>query len=247
MSEVGLSYTANLSLSNYVAGTLSRELMGPIAATGFSVQSQSETKTRKSLRIGGGGKTEGTFGRTLATKIKFSLNAVSGELLALILQGKISTLSVSGGSAVAESVTVKNGVPIRLNNYNITQGTAAITGSVLDTDFTIDGLTGSITALASGNLVDGATVSLNYDFGAVAGSKITIGTESKTDVRMEGPMVNNEDESNARILIPKVTVSPTNELSFLSQDYVDAELEGECVLMPGEAADHYLFTDVVYS
>jgi hypothetical protein len=247
MSDFGIVYEADLSVRRYTQGVLSKELIGPLEATTFTVQAENEQKERQALRIGQAGKTRGSFGRTLATKIKLGVNAVDPRMMALILLGSTAALTVAGGSAVAEPVTVKHGIWIKLNNYNITNSTAAIVASVEGTDFEIDEKLGAIMALSTGNLADDSVQSLDYDFGAIAGTRIRIGTESKVDVMLEGPAVNRETGKNARIVIPKVTLTPANELSLLSDDYVTAELDGACLLLDTETADHYIDEEVVYS
>lgn len=247
MADFGIVYEADLSVRRYVNGVLSNELIGPLEATSFTLQAQNEQIVRTALRIGQAGKTRGSIGRTLASQIKLGINAVDTRLLALILLGTDSALAVAGGTASAEPVTVKHDIPIKLANSNITALSAAVAGSVEGTDFEIDALLGSITALSAGNIADGAAITIDYAFGAIAGQTISIGTESKVDVMLEGPAVNRETGQKARIRIPKVTLTPSNELSLLSDDYVTAELDGSCILLDTEAADAYIDELVVYS
>ncbi|NOR70889.1 MAG: hypothetical protein GQ532_14545 [Methylomarinum sp.] len=237
--DFGIIYEGDFSVRIYSGNTLSKRLIGPLEATSFSVKAENEQKERKALRVGQSGKTRGAFGRGLATKVKFGVNAVSAELLSLILLGATLPLSIAGGSAVAESVDTEHGVAIKLNNGNITSATATITGSVEGPDYVIDKALGSITTLATGNLAASATVDISYDFGAITGTRVKVGTETKMDVMLEGPVVNSETGAKGWLKIPKVTLSPANELALLGDDYVTADLDGSCVLLDTESADLY--------
>jgi len=247
MLDQGIAYEADLSIARFNAGVLSPELIGPLESTIFTAKPEGEIKERSSLRIGKSGKVRGSFGRSLATKIKLGVNAVDSRLLALIMLGSTAALSISGGSAVAENFTGKHDIWIKLANSNITAGTAAITGSVLNTDYKIDSELGAIMILSTGNLADGASLSVNYDFGAISGITIRAGTESKIDVNLIGQTVNRESGAKGRIRIPKVTLVLSNDLTLLADDYASAEFDGTCILVDGEDADFFLDENVVYS
>lgn len=247
MSDFGIVYEADLSVRRYNSGVLSKELIGPMETTVFTMKPESETKERKAYRIGQAGKTRGSIGRTLATKIKIGVNAVDARLMALIMLGTTAALSVAGGSAVAEAVTVQHDVWIKLDNHNITAATAAIATFTEGADFEIDETLGAIMALSTGGMTDDTSYDISYVFGAIAGTTIRAGTESKTDVYLEGPTKNRETGLNGRIRIPKVTLSLASDLSLLADDYVDAEMDGTCVLLDGESADMYIDENVVYS
>lgn len=244
----GIIYEADLSVRRYgVGGVLSKELIGPLEATQFSIQASNETLTRQAFRIGQAGKDRGSIGRTLATAVNLSVNAVDSRTMALILLGTVAALSKAQGVVAAEEFTAKHDIWVKLDHGNIAAAGVSIDTKTEGTDYVVDRVLGAVMVLSTGTIVDEATTTIAYNYGASAGTTIRVGTESKADVMLEGPAKNRETGADAFIRIPKVTLSPANELSLLNNEYVDAKMTGSCILLDGETADCYIDDPITYT
>lgn len=244
----GIIYEADLSVRRYgVGGVLSKELIGPLEATQFSIQASNEMIARKAFRIGQAGKDRGSIGRTLATAINLAVNAVDSRTMALILLGSVAALSKAQGVVAAETFTSIHDAWVKLDHGNIAATGVAIATKTEGTDFVMDRVLGAIMVLSTGTIANNTETTIAYNYGATAGTTIRVGTESKADVMLEGPAKNRETGADAFIRIPKVTLSPSNELSLLNDEYVNAEMSGSCILMDGETADCYLDDPITYT
>jgi len=243
----GIVYEADLVVQRYNLGVLSKEIIGPLEATTFSIQASNETITRQAFRVGQAGKDRGSLGRTLATQVNLAVNAVDAATLALILLGTTAALAKAQGVVASETFTSRHDIWVKLNHGNIAATGVAIATKTEGTDFVMDRVLGAIMVLSTGTIANNASTTIAYNYGATAGSTVRVGTESKQDVLLQGAAKNRETGQNAFIRIPKVTLSPSNELSLLNAEYVTAEMTGSCILMDGETADCYIDDPVTYT
>jgi hypothetical protein len=245
-SQQGLVYEGNIHARTYINNVLQKKAVGPFEITGFTAKASNEVKERKSNLVGQSGKVRGTFARITPTELKITANAANSDLYALFLLGSTAAYTVAGGSISAESVTFTElDKWYALDNKNVSA--VVITGKVEGTDFEIDAQLGYIRALSTGSYTAGSTASVNYTAGAISGTTIQVGTQAKVDVMLDGRLTNAETGSQAILHVPKVTLSPTKELSLIGNDYQDFELTGKCILLNGEVADFYLRDPVTYS
>ncbi len=245
-TQQGLVYEGNIHARQYINGVLQKKAIGPFEVTSLTAKAANEVKERKSNLVGQSGKVRGTFARTSPTELKIGANAANSDLYALFLLGSIAAYTVTGGSITGESVTFTElDKWYALNNKNVSA--VAITGKTLGVDFEVDAQLGYIRALSTGTIAAATTSSVNYTKGAIAGTTIQVGTQSKVDVMLEGRLQNAETGAQAILYVPKVTLSPSKELSLIGNDYQDFELTGSCLLMNGEVADFYLRDPVTYS
>jgi len=244
--QQGLIYEGTIFAQRYVNNVLQAKSIGPFEVTGLTIKATNEVKTRKSNLTGQSGKVRGTFARTAPTDIKISANASNSDLYALFLLGSTAAYTVAGGTVSAESLaSAEHDKWYQLAHKNISA--VVITGKAINVDYEVDGQLGLIRILSTGAIANNATSAINYTYGAIAGTTILVGTQSKVDVKLIGRLSNSETGNFAILEVPKVTLSPSKELSLIGNDYSDFELSGSCILLNGEAADLYLRDPVTYS
>lgn len=245
-SQQGLIYEGNIHAQRYVNNVLQAKAIGPFEITALTMQASNETKNRKSYLVGQAGKARGSIARTNATQIKISANAANADLYALFLLGTTAAYSKSGGTISGESVaSMEHDKWYKLAHPNVSA--VSIATKVLNVDYQVDVELGLIRTLSTGTIANNATSSVNYTYGAIAGTTIRVGTESKVDVKLIGRLANSETGAKAILEVPKVTLSPDGEISLIGEDYQSFGLSGSCVLMDGETADLYLRDPVTYS
>jgi len=161
-----------------------------------------------------------TFGQTLHTKTK--ITAVSGSAVfkewfaknfAWALAGEDVPLTGTGGSVSAESVTLIDGEWVRLANKGVSN--VVITGSVLGTDFNVNGALGLIQMITGGNLSAGAN-NVDYDYAAESGYKVKIGTQAQIRVAMMIDGENLESGEEVHCEFDSVVLSSSSEINLIS-------------------------------
>lgn len=245
-SQQGLIYEGNIHAQRYINGVLQTKAIGPFEVTAFTIQAANEVKERKSNLVGQSGKVRGSFARTNPTQVKISANAVNADLYALFLLATTAALNVTGGTVSGESVNaMEHDKWYKLANANVSS--VLIATKVEGTDFQVDPELGLIRTLSTGTIADNATSSVDYSYGAISGTDIRVGTQSKVDVKLIGRLVNSETGAESILEVPKVTLSPDGEIALIGDDYQSLGLTGSCILVDGEAADLYLRDPVTYA
>ncbi|PPD22867.1 MAG: hypothetical protein CTY22_05210 [Methylomonas sp.] len=245
-AQQGLIYEGNIHAQRYIGGVLGHKAIGPFEVTALSLTVSNEVQERRSRLVGQSGKVRGSFARSNPTQISLSANAANADLYALFLLGSVAAHSLTGGTVTAESVaSMEHDKWYKLAQANVSA--VVIATRTLGIDYEVDARLGMIRSLSTGAIANNATVLVNYSYGAISGTSIRVGTESKVDVRLLGRLVNSETGAHAILDVPKVTLSPDGDIALIGDDYQTMTLTGSCVLMDGESADLYLRDPVTYT
>ena len=247
MSEENVAriYEGNVYLQLWIAGTLQKEMIGPLATSQLVLKPQSELKQRFSKQRGKWGKQAGSFVVAKPTQFTLGVNAVNMKVLAMAYQGTIEAQAIASGTITAEPVTLSHGLFVRVSQRNISA--VAITGSVLGIDFVVDKKIGAIKALSTGNLADGVATTFNAVHGAITATRILGGTESKIDVQLVMDGQNKENLSEVYIRIPKIPLTLDSDIDLKANDYNDITFKGEIELLDTETAEFYIDNDVEFT
>ncbi len=161
-----------------------------------------------------------TFGQTLHTKTKITEivgSAIFREWYAAnfawALAGEEVEMVGSGGSATAESVTLIDGEWVRLEFKGVSA--VAITGSVIDVDFEVNGPLGLLRMITGGNLSEGAE-SVDYTYAAESGYQVNIGTQAQVRVAMMIDGENLESGEPVHCEFDSVVLSSSAEINLIS-------------------------------
>jgi uncharacterized repeat protein (TIGR02059 family) len=159
----------------------------------------------------------------------FTMNAESLilDLLSLGLYGTNSV--ISAGVVAAEIHKVVKGQAIPLKHPNVTGVIVAPEGGgsayVEGTDYQVDEGFGTIYTLASGGMVDGGNVTVNYNHGAFDQiDAFTQFTAPERYLRFEG--LNTVDGSLRLIEIPRASFDPLTGMEMINEELGSGEFNG---------------------
>ncbi|MGZ8181464.1 MAG: phage tail tube protein [Methylobacter sp.] len=239
---VGIVYKGDVYARRWSGNVLSPEIIGPIAGTKLTIKANNEVKKRFGKGRSNHGLLTGSIATGKPTEVGLGFNEVEAELMAILFLGVSTVLNDAGGSVTGESITLVKDTWVKTAKRNISA--SAITGLVLGTDFIENPRIGAIKALTVG--AAGAQ-SLAYTHGAIAGTRIAVGVDSKIDVEIIFDGQNLEDSSETYIRIPKITLTPTSAIDLLAGEYVDGEFTGEAIKLSDEVGEIIYDDSVVYS
>ena len=159
--------------------------------------------------------------------VKFSLDEISAENLALALCGDgVEAMSQGDGNVGAEAITLYTDRWVKLANRNISVSSVGIAGYVEGTDYTVDHPIGRIRALSTGGIADGEAVNVSYTFGAMTWDFVEIFGRKPVQglLRLVGT---GQVGEQYEILLHKVKIKNSGDISFIGDDWNVIELEGE--------------------
>ena len=235
----GIVYKGDVYLRRYVNNVLSSEIIGAIGGTKLTLKANSEIKERFGKGRNNNGLLAGSVALSQPSEISIGFNEVDAEMMAILFMGTSAALNDTGGTVTGEPITLVQDKWVKTANRNISA--SAITGLVLGTDFIEHPRMGAIKALTPAAT---GLKSLDYSYGAITGQRISGGVASQIDVEIIFDGVNLEDDSDAYVRIPKITLTPNTDIDLLSGDYVDAEMTGKAIKLPNETGE-IIFDDAV--
>jgi len=146
-----------------------------------------------------------------AIAMTFTLDEPNSENLELFFMGKDTVENtVAAGSVTAEAITARLDKLVKLANYNITQGTVAITGLTEGTDFEVLYAQGWIKIFSGGATLEGAALTVDYDHTGVTTKQV----KAATTTTIEGDMRFLGDPAAGRIIDVHAYVSLQSEGEF---------------------------------
>lgn len=239
---VGISYKGDVYARRFVNNVLSPDIIGPIAGTKLTIKANNEVKQRFGKGRTNHGLLTGSTATGKPSEVELGFNEVEAELMAVLFLGVATALNETSGTVTGESITLVKNKWVKTAQRNISS--SAIATLTLGTDFIEHPRMGAIKALTDGAV---GAKTLAYSHGAITGTRIAVGVDSKIDVEIIFDGVNLEDNSETYIRIPKITLTPSAAIDMLKGDYVDGEFKGEAIKLPGEAGEIIFDDNVVYA
>ncbi|HAO23508.1 MULTISPECIES: hypothetical protein [unclassified Methylophaga] len=239
----GLIAEGTLYLNRKVNGVAQGIVRVP-GVTRFSIQPASERLENRSKDKGKYGQVTDTVVLPQPTVLGISIGEVDGESLAIALMGDLETIDVTAGSVTDEEVTTKGDRFVKLDHKNITAESVVVTGAdevtVFEegTDYEINYSLGLILALSSGAITEGEVVTLDYDHGPIAGSRINGSTrpEVRGEFILDGR--NLADGKELSITVDEAVVAAESEVDFMSDEFVLLEMSGTMNTLQGKNAPY---------
>lgn len=206
----------------------------------FSIQPSSERVENRSKDKGKYGQVTDTVVLPQPTVFSVTIGEVDGEALAIALMGDLETLDIASGSVTDEAVTAKLGSFVKLANKNLTAESVVVTSTddvttyVEGEDYEINYSLGMIMALASGDIADAASIKVDYDHGAIAGSRINGSTrpEVRGEFILDGR--NLADGRELSITVDEAVIAAESEVDFMSDEFVQLEMTGTMNTLAGK-------------
>lgn len=177
-----------------------------------------------------------------ASDINISLDEFNRKNLATAFLGESSAVVLAGGTVTDEAHTVTDAEGFaKVAHGNISNVT--ITGSVLDTDYAVkDAANGLISFIEGGNITDGSSVLVSYDYAAATYDTVTSGVNPNKRIALMLIGKNMADNKGLTAVVHETTISPTSSVDFLSDTFSTIDLSGKVIL--SESGQSY---DVVYN
>ena len=221
-------------------------------ATKFEIKENAEIKERKSKQKSNYGQVIDSAPIKGSAEISITLDDFDKANLALIFLGTVSTVAVTGGTSTSEPQTAKLGKLIQLDfraaTNIVVKDVTDITTYVLGTDYeVVNAELGLIKILAGVTILDDAVLHITYDYGTVAGNKVTGGTDASIRVALMLDGENFADQSKVLANVWQADLSPQSGVDFLADDFATLELSGTLTTPTGQSASYEIETDVVYT
>lgn len=230
-----------------------RGLMGkfiPIGnATKFAIsETDVDIKERFSRQLATYGQALDSVAINKPAKISIQIDDAIADNLALALKGLIETVNVNAGAVSNESITaaVNKYVPLahdRVSNVVVKDATGATTYEE-GSDYEVNVRLGWIKVLGGGDIQDGATLKVSYNYAAKQIHKIKGSKEAEIlcQIILDGEnVVNNK---RCKVIVYQAKLRPASEVDFLNDDYVKISLQGTLVTPPNQLEPYVVEYDV---
>jgi len=185
--------------------------------------------------------------------LSITVTEVTGQALAMALQGTYEALSQGAGTLTDAPLTVNKGLYYPLGVRNIVSSGFAVknnSGSVTyvnGTDYTIDYASGQLYIIPTGAIADGSTIKVTCSYNAVSGVKVYGATKAQLrgEVFLDG--VNLVDGRPIFITIHEALLTSDKAVDFMSDKPIELGLKGRMITPPGKSAPFEIEYDLSFS
>lgn len=216
-----------------------------------------EETTELKERISKGRDTYGQVKRTVSiknpAKLRLTLREIDPDNLAIALLGTAATYTVTAGEVTGVSpstVTLIPGRWVQLPHANITphdtgsEITCEVSGgaSVALSDLEFNHRLGLVKYIGS-TLSEATACDFTYFYGAVAAKKIQGSTQPTVRLKILLDGKNLVSGENVRVEVDEATVTPSSPVDFMSDDWLELELEGTMRTLDGASEPYRVIWD----
>jgi hypothetical protein len=193
----------------------------------LDIGTEEETKELRDYRSPGGGVIN-EVRRITGVTLAMTLHDLNATNLAMSLYG--TTEAVEAGSATSEVVTAKHDALVRLAHTGISnvvvQDETDTTTYTAGTDYEVR--PGGIFILSTGSIADGATLHVDYDYGAQDVVQALDGAQGTYELVFEGL---NEARSGKPVIVDvwRARFGAAKTISLIGDDYAGLEVEGKAL------------------
>lgn len=248
MAGSGFAYRGDAYAQRIIAGVRD-PVITELKAVTFETAIASELAKRKGHGRQDAGLTTGSFSKITDSTVKFTIGEQSGDVMEFLMLSTKSALNDAGGVVVGELFVVKLDRWVELDFDNVSD--PIIAGSAVDVDFIIDpdgGENGMIMCLSTGNLVEDASTSIIYIYGAITGDRYEAGTVPQVDLYIKFKGISMEDGSKVKFKIPKLSVEGGATIQHISdEEYFFPESNAVMVKLDTEPGVLIYDSGVVYA
>lgn len=205
---------------------------GPFEASKFEIKPNSDLKEMTS-------RGRSTYGQVIESvplpkpaDMSVTFAEVNKDSIAMALFGTATVLNQGSGSVTDEVVVAAHGKWVKLAFDNI--ATAGFTVShttgtpnyVLDEDYEVNYRLGLIRILAGGDIVDGASLKVDYTYNAITGTSVAGGTQTQVRAQFKLDGVNFADQLPVIVDVWEAVLTPDSAFDFLQNDFAEIALKG---------------------
>lgn len=177
--------------------------------------------------------------------ISATLKEIPTSLLARILFGEASSIDVEEGSVTdAALVVTAKSVPLQLPHRYIKSTPAPVVNNgatelVAGTDYVLDRRRGTIVIIAAGITV-GTSLSIDYGFEAVTGTRVLGGTTVSETFYITGDMEDRVSGEQGELIVYEAQLTVDGEIDWLSAEPISPTFTGK-LIKPVDAPAAYTF------
>lgn len=177
--------------------------------------------------------------------ISVTLKEVPPSLVARIMYGESSAISVTEGEVVdGELVVTAKNVPLQLPHRYIKSTPApvvsnGVTELVAGTDYVLDRRRGSIVIIASGITV-GTTLTVDYSYESVTGTRVLGGTTVTEPFYISGDMEDRVSGDQGELIVYQAELAVDGDIDWLSSEPISPTFTGK-LIKPVDAPAAYTF------
>ncbi len=183
--------------------------------------------------------------RQLTPKATITLDEINAENIALTFMAGMEKVVQVAASDKTKTVTVKQGFLYELDevfvddtpaNFTVTSDSAATT-HVYGDDYLIEGKSGKIKIVPGGDIADDTEIVVTFNVLAQTFTKLNAFTEKTVEgeIQFISDVASGNDQ---QLKIWKVSVTPSGEMGFISEDWNSLEFEVEIL---DDSANHPLY------
>lgn len=243
-----MSDTIHLSGDFYIepfVNGVSNGIIGPIDVDSLEVKPDSNKVSIASKRRKQYGQPRETYFTAKAATISIKTSEIPPVLLAAAFMAEAASINQGSGSLTSVEVVLP-AYPkwVSLGKTNIAATGLSVkeglTDLTLGTDFEINYALGLIRAKSGGAVADGGTLTISATYNAVTGTRYNgnIKPDVKAKLLLDGESL--IDGKKTILKVPMASLSPKNGVDFMSDKPIEVTLEGELLIVDGEAAPFYV-------
>ena len=175
-------------------------------------------------------------------KISIEMDDFNANNLAAALRGNVEE-GAGTGNVTDEEVTASIGNYVKLAHSGLSSVVVKDSGEtttyVEGTDYEVNTNVGLLKALESGDITDGETLKVSYDYDE-AGMKIlgSQNAEIKGALILDG--INQVNGKPCRVYVHEARLKTTKEVDFLADDFATLALEGTLLTPEGKNEPYYI-------
>ncbi|HEB76899.1 MAG TPA: hypothetical protein ENI90_00030 [Methylothermaceae bacterium] len=232
----GTARVRPLGRSDFPAGVFAV----PANVTTLQITPQAETLSRPSFMKESYGQALDSYVKLQPPQINLTWDGIDNEVLTSVFAGILQTVNETAQTVTDEAVTAASGKWVKLANRHLDPATVVVTDSAgtttytVDTDYQVNAELGMIYFVPGGAIADGDSVLVDYNTLAFAGSRIIGAKKAAVEMEILFDGRNEITGENVFLHIYDAKIRPSEGFNFLSQEFVQAQFEGELITPAGK-------------
>lgn len=248
----GVLAEGTLYVDRLVAGVYQGRVKWPGVAK-LEIKPNSELIEQISKDKGQYGQITGSAAINKPSDLSVTISNITGEALAMALQGTVAAYSQGSGSVTDEVVVAHLGKFVDLSKRNIgatgfvVTNAAATTTYVLGTDYNVNHAMGWLEILSTGAITEGQSLKVDFTHGAISGSKIKGGTLAQVKGRLFLDGNNLFDGTPLDVTIWEATLTADGAVDFMSDKPIELSMKGRMATPIGKDAPFETSVGLLFS
>jgi len=211
----------------------------PANMTTLQITPQAETLSRPSYMKESYGQALDSYVKLQPPQINITWDGIDNEVLTAVFAGLLETVNDTAQTIIDEAVTAASGKWVKLANRHLDPATVVITDSTgtttyaAGTDYQVNAELGLLYFEPGGAIADGVSVLVDYSTLAFTGNRIVGAKKAAVEMEILFDGRNEITQESVFVHIYNAKIRPSEGFNFLSQEFVQAQFEGELITPAG--------------